>query len=73
MARLARVIVPDYPHHITPRGDRRQQTFFSAEDYQAYLDKLVDEWSNFLRKGVDSMIVVKMRKHPAGPLAINAL
>ncbi|MCJ7670390.1 MAG: transposase, partial [Dehalococcoidia bacterium] len=26
MARLARVVVPGYPHHITQRGNRRQQT-----------------------------------------------
>ena len=25
MARLARVVVPGYPHHITQRGNRRQQ------------------------------------------------
>ncbi len=30
MARMARVIVPKYPHHITQRGNRRQQTFWQA-------------------------------------------
>jgi hypothetical protein len=24
MARLARVVVPDIAHHVTPRGNRRQ-------------------------------------------------
>ncbi len=43
MARLARVVVPGMPHHITQRGNRRQQTFFSHEDYQAYLI-LMAEW-----------------------------
>jgi len=43
MARLARVVVPGVPHHITQRGNRRQQTFFCDEDYQAYLD-LMAEW-----------------------------
>jgi REP element-mobilizing transposase RayT len=28
MARLARVILPGYPHHITQRGNRRQDVFF---------------------------------------------
>ncbi|MBM4136878.1 MAG: transposase, partial [Nitrospira sp.] len=28
MARIARVIASRYPHHITQRGNRRQQTFF---------------------------------------------
>jgi len=43
MARLARVVAPGIPHHITQRGNRRQQTFFCDEDYEAYLD-LLSEW-----------------------------
>ena len=43
MARLARVVVPNCPHHITQRGNRRQKTFFRESDYRAYLDLLV-EW-----------------------------
>ena len=37
MARLARVVVAGYPHHITQRGNRGLQTFFCDEDYEAYL------------------------------------
>src|SRR5258707_5592537 len=36
MARLARIIVPGLPHHVTQRGNGRQRTFFSEEDYQFY-------------------------------------
>ena len=36
MARLSRVVVPDVPHHVTQRGNRRQPTFFCDEDYQVY-------------------------------------
>ncbi len=36
MARLARVVVPGLPHHVTQRGNRRQQTFFGEDDYRAY-------------------------------------
>ena len=43
MARLARVVVPGIPHHVTQRGNRRMQTFFRQDDYQAYLSLLV-EW-----------------------------
>jgi len=32
------VIAPGMPHHVTRRGNRRQQTFFGEEDYQHYLD-----------------------------------
>lgn len=38
MARLARLVVPGMPHHITQRGNRRQQTFFNDGDYAAYLE-----------------------------------
>ena len=43
MARLARVVAPGYPHHVTQRGNRRQPTFFEKTDYQLYLD-LLAEW-----------------------------
>lgn len=43
MARIARVVVPGMSHHITRRGNRRQQTFFSDYDYAAYID-LMMEW-----------------------------
>jgi len=43
MARIARVIAPGYPHHVTQRGNRRQQTFFCDDDYRAYLD-LMSQW-----------------------------
>lgn len=40
MARTARVVIPDYPHHIIQRGNRRQKVFFSDEDKKAYIDLL---------------------------------
>ena len=40
MARLARVILPGYPHHIIQRGNRRQDVFFCDDDYLYYLDLL---------------------------------
>ena len=38
MARIARVVVPGYPHHVTQRGNRRMETFFRNEDYETYID-----------------------------------
>ncbi|HAY27735.1 MAG TPA: hypothetical protein DCY47_09595 [Candidatus Accumulibacter sp.] len=26
-----------YPHHVTQRGNRRQQTFFCDDDYREYV------------------------------------
>jgi putative transposase len=37
MPRIARTILPGQPHHVTQRGNRRQQTFFRSSDYAAYL------------------------------------
>ena len=37
MARMARVVVPGYPHHVIQRGNRRQKTFFYDEDYSYYI------------------------------------
>ena len=37
MARMARVVVPGFPHHVTQRGNRKQETFFEPGDYRAYL------------------------------------
>jgi len=34
MARIARIVVENIPHHVTQRGARRQQTFFCVDDYQ---------------------------------------
>ena len=43
MARIARIVVSGYPHHITQRGNRRQQTFFNDGDYQTYIE-LMSHW-----------------------------
>ena len=40
MARIARVVVSDLPHHIVQRGNRCQKVFFSDADRIAYLDYL---------------------------------
>ena len=37
MARMARLVVPNHPHHVTQRGNRRQSVFFGDDDYRAYL------------------------------------
>jgi len=40
MARIARVVLPGTPHHVTQRGNRRQQVFFCDADYRDYLNYL---------------------------------
>ncbi len=40
MTRQARIVVPGLPHHVTQRGSRSQNIFFSAADNRAYLRDL---------------------------------
>ena len=43
MPRAARVILPNYPHHVIQRGHNRQVVFAISTDYLFYLDNL-REW-----------------------------
>ncbi|MET4391014.1 putative transposase [Bradyrhizobium sp. F1.4.3] len=42
MARLARVVIPGHPHHVTQRGNGRARTFFEDSDYALYRDLLAE-------------------------------
>jgi putative transposase len=73
MARIARVVAPGLPHHITQRGNRRQQTFFSDDDYEAYVD-LMAEWCE--KCGVEVWSYCLMPNHVhlvAAPESADAL
>ena len=37
MSKPDRVVVAGLPHHITHRGNRREQIFRETDDYQTYL------------------------------------
>jgi len=40
MPRIGRIVVKDYPHHITQRGNYRHSVFIEKSDYQQYLEWL---------------------------------
>jgi putative transposase len=40
MPRIARIVAPGYPHHVTQRGNNRATVFFDDQDRQTYLDLL---------------------------------
>ncbi|MFM9974771.1 MAG: transposase [Beijerinckiaceae bacterium] len=42
MTRLSRITVPDLPHHVTQRGNRRQAIFLEEGDYALYRDLLAE-------------------------------
>jgi len=52
--------VPGYPHHVTQRGIRRQQTFFEDSDYRAYIE-LVKELK--ITAGVNILAYCLMPNH----------
>ena len=43
MARLARVVVPGYPHHVTQRGNKREAIFFKDGDHEVYRNLLAEQ------------------------------
>ena len=75
MPRHARVVIPGAPHHVTQRGNRRQQTFFSDADYPAYLHLTAEAFSD---AGVEVWAYCLMPNHvhliaaPAEPGALAA-
>ena len=43
MPRIARIVLPGRPHHVTQRGNNRQDVFFVDDDRRAYLDILGEQ------------------------------
>jgi putative transposase len=60
MPRLARIVAPGFPHHVTQRGNRRMETFFGDEDCAAYIG-LMREWCD--RCGVEVWAYCLMPNH----------
>ena len=60
MPRLARVVVPGTPHHITQRGNRGEDVFYSDEGRWKYL-ALLGEYS--ARHGLDVLGYCLMTNH----------
>ena len=60
MTRIARVVVPEFPHHIIQRGNRRQKVFFNEDDYSQYL-KLLNSYSQQFK--VDILAYCLMPNH----------
>ena len=43
MPRVARIVIPNCPHHVTQRGNNRQDVFFDDDDRRMYLELLAEE------------------------------
>ncbi len=62
MVRVARVVAPGVPHHITQRGNRRQLTFFCEEDYRLY-EALMAQWCLFHRVEIQAYCLMPNHVH----------
>lgn len=60
MPRLARIAIPGVPHHVTQRGNNRQDIFFTEEDRRFYLKCLHDYASE---SDLDILGYCLMRNH----------
>jgi putative transposase len=76
MARLARVVIPGLPHHVTQRGNGGARTFFSDHDFARYRDLLaascheaeVEVWARCLMPNHVHLVLV-----PSDPDGLRAL
>ncbi len=60
MTRLARMVVPGLPHHVTQRGNRREAIFFEDGDQEIYRDLLAEQTA---RAGVEVWAYCLMPNH----------
>jgi putative transposase len=60
MPRIARVVIPGIPHHVTQRGNRREDIFREDGDHQQYLQLLL-EYS--VKHGLKTMAYCLMTNH----------
>jgi putative transposase len=60
MPRVARVVIPEIPHHVTQRGNNRQDVFFVKDDRRVYLDILREQC---LRYGLTVLGYCLMTNH----------
>jgi putative transposase len=62
MARLPRLTVPGYPHHIIQRGNNRQAIFSSNADYETLLGML-DEHSRQSKVAIHAYVLMSNHFH----------
>jgi putative transposase len=60
MARISRIVVPHYPHHVTQRGVRSISVFHADDDRRRYLEFLAKEIDRF---GVNILAWCLMTNH----------
>ena len=73
MLRVARIVVPGCPHHVTQRGNNRQDVFFVEDDWRTYL-RILREQSKRFGLSVDGYCLMTNHVHlVAVPTSENSL
>ena len=73
MPRVARIVVPGCPHHVTQRGNNRQDVFFVEDDWRTYL-RILREQSKRFGLSVDGYCLMTNHVHlVAVPTTENSL
>jgi putative transposase len=62
MARLPRLTVPGYPHHVIQRGNNRQPIFLDAADYEQFL-LLLGEYAQREKVAVHAYVLMGNHVH----------
>jgi putative transposase len=62
MARLPRLTLPGYPHHVIQRGNNRQAIFSSVADYQTLL-ALLDEYAKKFSVAIHAYVLMSNHFH----------
>jgi putative transposase len=62
MARLPRLTLPGYPHHIIQRGNNRQAIFASTADYEQLLG-LLEEYAKKFRVAIHAYVLMSNHLH----------
>ncbi len=62
MARLPRLTLPGYPHHIIQRGNNRQAIFASNSDYEVLL-KMIEEHAALAGVAIHSYVLMSNHFH----------
>jgi putative transposase len=60
MPRTARIVIPGLPHHVTQRGNNRQDVFFVDDDRRVYLALLAEQAEKY---GLGVLGYVLMTNH----------
>lgn len=71
MTRLARIVVPGLPHHVTQRGNRREAIFFEDGDQEIYRDLLAEQarkadvevWAYWITVTVHLIAIGRLVRH----------